>query len=67
MKDNVATTMKAECCEQCDNYKFALRELRWQRILRFLEFASVLMFVAILVISLKSYIPCLFLFLLLLR
>lgn len=58
--------MKSSVCRECDNYKFAIKELRLKRIFALLKFTVVLAFVAVLSVAFDSYIPCLFLFLLLL-
>ena len=58
--------MKSEFCKQCENYKYAITELRRQAIFKFLKFVAVLAFVAVLCVRFYSYIPCLFLILLLL-
>lgn len=53
-------------CQQCENYKFALTELRRNQAYRTLRYIAILVFVAALAIAFHSYIPCLFLLLLLL-
>lgn len=53
-------------CRECDNYILALRELRRQCITKFAKYIAVLIFTGALAIAFDSYIPCLFLFLLLL-
>ena len=58
--------VKDKECQQCENYRFAVVELRKQALFKTVKFVSVLAFVAVLVAILKSYTPCLFLLLLLL-
>lgn len=53
-------------CRECDNYILALREFRRQCITKFAKYIAVLVLTGTLAIAFDSYIPCLFLFLLLL-
>lgn len=51
-------------CQKCENYRFAIMELRRQYVFRTLRYAMIFVFVALLSIVFHSYIPCVFLLLL---
>ena len=60
------TKETASTCEECKNYEFVIAEMRKRYFAKTLGYIATLAFVAVLVVSFQSYIPCAFLLLALL-
>ncbi len=58
--------MEQNTCKECEQYHFLIKEQRRRDIFRMIKFIAVLVFAGGLSVAFQSYIPCLFLLLLLL-